>query len=344
MSRMLQALKNLDAKTTPHEEQPPLAVAVPVETAPVAAAPADAASNSPILRALQAHTFSAGSNFERNFDWLQGAVDVQETSSPQWDAVVEVPPLPPPASAVQEAKPTAATAIVEVSNPQEAVIPVTKVRPVLRAEATALERAARKNLSDVERCGPYRQLVDRLRQEFRSLNGSCLLFTGIGISSSADELLIHTAMALAEAGEPILLIDADVARGKLSRALGSEKLPGLAEVVSQRRQWQELLQGTATERLFLLPAGQLGLANPAAAADETAKLLEQAEREFGIVLIDGGGAGDLLALTLGRLCDATYFVVRLGATDAIEAREALRRYRSLGARVLGCIATNVQTA
>ena len=154
-------------------------------------------------------------------------------------------------------------------------------------------------------------------------------------------MLAHAAFALAEAGDEILLVDADFARGGLSKGLGNAHSPGLAEIVSQRREWREMLVATATEHLYLLPAGQLGLANPAAAADELAKLLEQAERQFRIVLVDGGATGDLISQALARLCDATYFVIRLGSTDAPEAQSALERYRSLGARVLGCVATNV---
>jgi Mrp family chromosome partitioning ATPase len=216
--------------------------------------------------------------------------------------------------------------------------------PTARREATALERAVRKNLSDAARAAPYRQLAERLAREIRPGNGNCLLFTGVGTQSTADEMLAHVAAALAEAQDDVLLVDADFARSGLSKGLGCGQAMGLAEVVSQRHDWRELLVATASEHLYLLPAGQLGLSNPAAAADELAKLLEQAERQFHSVLVDGGAAGDLISQALARLCDATYFVIRLGSTDAPEAQSALERYRSLGARVLGCVATNVGQA
>lgn len=213
--------------------------------------------------------------------------------------------------------------------------------PTARREATALERAVRKNLSDAVRAAPYRQLAERLARELRPGSGNCLLFTGVGAHSTADEMLAHVAAALAEAREDVLLVDADFARGGLSKSLGCGQVPGLAEVVSQQRDWRELLVATASEHLYLLPAGQLGLANPALAADELARMLEQSERQFRAVLVDGGATGDLISQALARLCDATYFVIRLGSTDAPEAQSALERYRSLGARVLGCVATNV---
>ena len=37
--------------------------------------------------------------------------------------------------------------------------------------------------------------------------------------------------------------------------------------------------------------------------------------------------------------DATYFVVRLGATEARAAQGALKAFRGSGARVMGCVAT-----
>jgi Mrp family chromosome partitioning ATPase len=62
------------------------------------------------------------------------------------------------------------------------------------------------------------------------------------------------------------------------------------------------------------------------------------ESEFPLVLFDGGQSNGPLLLPLARACDATYFVIRLGTTDAKEAQLALKNYRSAGARVMGCVA------
>jgi len=57
------------------------------------------------------------------------------------------------------------------------------------------------------------------------------------------------------------------------------------------------------------------------------------------VLIDGGRTPDRGVSALAPLADATYFVVQLGAVETFAAQAALRELRSLGARVLGSIAT-----
>ncbi len=69
-------------------------------------------------------------------------------------------------------------------------------------------------------------------------------------------------------------------------------------------------------------------------------MLQTLESEYRLVLIDGGRTSELAAATLARLSDATYFVIRLGQTEASLAQAAVRDFRAAGARVLGCIATS----
>jgi Mrp family chromosome partitioning ATPase len=101
-----------------------------------------------------------------------------------------------------------------------------------------------------------------------------------------------------------------------------------------------LLRPTAFEFLSVLPFGQARLADPAAAANRFAAILQSLEESHRLVLIDGGRSSELAAATLARLADATYFVIRLGETEAAQAQAALRDFRAAGARVLGCIATS----
>jgi Mrp family chromosome partitioning ATPase len=86
--------------------------------------------------------------------------------------------------------------------------------------------------------------------------------------------------------------------------------------------------------------GLARLGDPAAAANRLAAVVQTLEASYRLVLIDGGRSSELAAATLARLSDATYFVVRLGQTEAALAQAAVRDFRAAGARVLGCIATS----
>jgi Mrp family chromosome partitioning ATPase len=203
--------------------------------------------------------------------------------------------------------------------------------------ATLFESRIRETLLHPARSRPFAELVQRLRQDFRGSRDRSLLFTGIGPASRGDEMLAHVAALLAEEGERVLLVDADFERAGLSGSFGAGKQGGLHNALAAPRTWQDHLVATSFENLMLLPVGH---SSPIAATsgESLAGFIPKLEAEYPLVLIDGGQSSSSLLLPLARACAATYFVIRLGATDAKEAQGALKTFRAAGARVMGCVA------
>jgi hypothetical protein len=204
---------------------------------------------------------------------------------------------------------------------------------------TRLEQRVLDNLSHPSLALPYRELAERLQQDLRLLTGRCLLFTGIGPASHADDVLPHLASLLAEEDAEVLLVDADSTRAAMTVGLGALKETGLGELPDRGGCSQELVLPTLLPNVSLLPAGRKPLPDSIGVVDQVAQLLAQLEERYSLVLIDGGAHTGALVPALARLCDATYFVVRLGATDVRAATTALQTFRANGARILGCVAT-----
>ncbi|MFN0019899.1 MAG: hypothetical protein ACKVP0_16705 [Pirellulaceae bacterium] len=202
---------------------------------------------------------------------------------------------------------------------------------------TLFEHRIRESLLHPARSRPFAELVERLRQDFRGNKERSLLFTGIGLASRGDEMLAHVAALFAEQGEKVLLVDADFERTGLSAGFGAGTLGGLQNAIAAPRNWRDHLLTTSFPNLAFLPAGR-GNVTVAGAADTLASLIPRLESEFPLVLIDGGQSSGSILTPLARSCDATYFVIRLGATDAKEAQGALKSFRAAGARVMGCVA------
>ena len=207
-------------------------------------------------------------------------------------------------------------------------------------QATLLERAIRRTLAETERSEPFRQLADRFLADLDQVAGRSILIAGVGPASETHDLILSTAAVLAEAGQPILVIDGDAARHALTKQLELGGGTGLAELARGQEPDADPICLTAIENLSILPMGKVRLPEPGSVANRLAALVQSLEQEFRLVLIDGGRASDRAAAGLARLCDATYFVVRLGETDARQAQSALRDFRAAGARLLGCIATS----
>jgi Mrp family chromosome partitioning ATPase len=203
-----------------------------------------------------------------------------------------------------------------------------------------LERAVRRTLAEPQRGEPFRQLADRLKSDLDQVSGRSILITGVGPASETHEVILQAAAVLAEAGEPILVIDGDAARHPLTDQLELRDGTGLAELAQGEEPDSDPIRPTSFDNLSVLPMGQVRLPDPEAVANRLAAIVQSLEESYRLVIIDGGRTGGPAAPALARLCDATYFVVRLGETEAYQAQSALRDFRGAGARLLGCIATS----
>ncbi|HJY78357.1 MAG TPA: CpsD/CapB family tyrosine-protein kinase [Burkholderiales bacterium] len=96
------------------------------------------------------------------------------------------------------------------------------------------------------------QLLQRLRDSGRRALGVSSPRSGEGKTTVALNLAVHTAL---EADWTVLLVDADLRRPGLCRALGLGPLPGLAQFLAGEAPLEELLVYPGFGRCVLLPAG-----------------------------------------------------------------------------------------
>lgn len=378
MSRLIKALKNLETRAAevappvPKTAEPPDASQTEapqaVATAPVAAesvssppnhppgrvrprrieqSPVELFAGKPILESLTAEPQPpAACESERASPTRTAAAGQAQQYRLAPAVVVNQAALDAGAELVQEM----ASSSWDVANQvhSSAFVVDSFIRPAPRQEAqrvqaapaktpTLFEHRIRETLAQAPRSRPFAELVERLRQDFRCSEGKSLLFTGIGLASRGDEMLAHVAALFAEQGEKVLLVDADLERGGLTAGLGAGTLGGLRNAITSAASWQDYLLATSFPQLTFLPTGR-GNLNVDVAADRLSDLIPQLEQEFPLVLVDGGQSSGAIAGSLARSCEATYLVIRLGATDAKEAQAALRNFRSVGARVMGCVA------
>jgi capsular exopolysaccharide synthesis family protein len=154
-----------------------------------------------------------------------------------------------------------------------------------------------------------------------------------GKSSTATNL----ALVFAEAGQRVLLIDADLRRPKVAEYLGVEGAVGLTNLLAGQAQPADVIQRW-NSGLWVLPSGFLP-PNPSEllASQHMADLLHECRERFDIVVID---SPPLLPVTdgavLAKVADGALLVVRAGKTSGPEIAGALRALDTVNARLLGC--------
>lgn len=157
---------------------------------------------------------------------------------------------------------------------------------------------------------------------------------------------VNLALVLAEGGERVVLIEADLRRPKVSEYLRLEQSVGLTTVLVGRVELKDALQPTSHPNLTVLASGATP-PNPAELLKSKAMsgLLQELREEFDIVLID---SPPLLPVTDGALIaaqvDGALLVVRHGKTTVDQVGAAQDRLESVGAHTAGVILSMVKSS
>jgi capsular exopolysaccharide synthesis family protein len=154
---------------------------------------------------------------------------------------------------------------------------------------------------------------------------------------------VNFAITLANAGNRVLLIDADLRRGTVASYFGVPSSPGLSEVLSGTEAWSNVLCGTSHKTLLVIPAGK-AVTNPGELllSKGIKRLIEEVRPDFDYVIFDSPpviGMDD--AASLASNCDGLVFVYRVGITSLKLAKLAVNTVRQRGGKILGLILNGV---
>jgi tyrosine-protein kinase Etk/Wzc len=150
------------------------------------------------------------------------------------------------------------------------------------------------------------------------------------------------AFVLAQSGARVLLIDADLRKGKLHRHLGlEERKSGLSEVLAGQIEWRKALQ--LVHGFDLLTTGALP-PNPAELLmnPRLETLLKEASEAYDFVLVD---TPPVLAVTdamiIGAYAGAVVMTLKAGVHTLVEIRVSLQRLESAGIKPKGIVFNDI---
>ncbi|OMG63479.1 tyrosine-protein kinase [Stutzerimonas balearica] len=163
---------------------------------------------------------------------------------------------------------------------------------------------------------------------------------GVGKSFVSANL----ACVVAQAGQRVLLIDADMRRGFLHRAFGLEPTRGLSEALASGLALSQVVSQTEQPNLHLLGCG-FAAPNPSELLmhQNFARLLKEAEAFYDLIIVD---TPPVLAVTdavlVAQLAGTTLLVTRFGLSTAAQIEAAKRRLSQNGVLVKGAILNGVK--
>lgn len=229
---------------------------------------------------------------------------------------------------------------VRVAADVEAAVPVPVLGQIPLDPDTGEHPLAMSTAPHGLRAEAYRSLRTNVRFFF-SGNQGVFVVTSSGPGEGKSTTAANLALAFADAGQRVALLDGDLRLPRVAEYFGIEGGIGLSDVLAGRVQLNDVIQRWGRSALFVLPAGTVP-PNPAELLGSSAMegLIETLTEAFDVVIID---APPLLLVTdaavIARVTTGALLIAAAGSSQANRLADAAKSIESVGARVLGTVLT-----
>jgi capsular exopolysaccharide synthesis family protein len=194
----------------------------------------------------------------------------------------------------------------------------------------------------------YRLLATKLQSGLQDEQRKSVLFTSARPEEGNTTVSTYTAMAMAQAGMRVLLLDANLNRPDLHKLFNLPMSPGLYNFISQNgarptkpipEAARDTIQASPIPRLSVLTAGiRMNDPSELLASAETREFLRFLETQFDVVVIDGASmqtsAGSAV---IAPVVDGVVVVAAEGQASSRSVEESVRELTSLGAHTIGLV-------
>jgi tyrosine-protein kinase Etk/Wzc len=156
---------------------------------------------------------------------------------------------------------------------------------------------------------------------------------------------VNFALTLANAGNRVLLVDADLRRGSTHTFFNHQREPGLTEALEEELDWRDVVRSFDTNKqpLGIIHSGRLP-DNPGELLISPAckRLIEEVRNEYDNVIFDSPPLTSIDdTFSLVSLANGVVFVVKAGQTSMRFAKNALAAVRQRGANVFGSVVNGI---
>lgn len=202
---------------------------------------------------------------------------------------------------------------------------------------------------------PIAEIFRTLRTNIQFMNSQKSLRTILITSTMPGEgktwVSSNLAITFAQAGKRVLLIDADLRKGRLHKVFQLEAIPGLSNYLSGmdendgklKNDILKYVRRTEVNNLFVITAGNFP-PNPSEllASETTTNMIENLKKTFDIIILDGTPC--LLvtdSVILSRMVDSTIIVASHKTTKKDDLAKVKKSIENVGGKIAGVVLNKV---
>jgi capsular exopolysaccharide synthesis family protein len=192
----------------------------------------------------------------------------------------------------------------------------------------------------------FRSLRTSIFMLGRQENRRTLLFTSAIPGEGKTFCSVNYAMCLAQAGQKTVLIDADLRRPAVERAMTGQRTEshGVTDFLTGQKGLQDIIRPGPHENMFYIPAGTTA-PNPAEllAQGGFAALLEEVLRKCDRIVVDSAPVHAVSdTLLLAPLLQTVILVIRAGRTPWKASARAIEAIQKSGVSVSGLVLNGIR--
>ena len=249
-------------------------------------------------------------------------------------------------------------------------LPALAVIPVITSSNSILRGARRKGLPQAEPsalgpAGPPSETMQRARlmefdgrspvsEAYRALRTALLLsaagnppktilVTSVRMAEGKTTTATNTAIALAQLGASVLLLDCDLRKPSVHEVYGVARNTGLSTCLVRDVDISDVTLDLPSENLRMVAAGPIP-PNPAEllSSERMKSLLGQLSCRYDHIVIDSPPLGSVTdAMILSTMVDGVLLVVHGGKNSRHAVQRACYELSAVGARIFGIVLNNV---
>lgn len=205
---------------------------------------------------------------------------------------------------------------------------------------------------------PVAEVFRALRTNLQFMNRfgktQTILLTSTVQAEGKSWVSANLATAFAQTGRKVVIVDADMRKPRQHKIFSVKMCPGLSNYLSEinelgRREkfeYTDCIQKTEVENLYLLPSGNIP-PNPSELllTEKIEELMKELSNEFEVVIFDGAPCLLVTDSTIiSRLVDSTVLVVSQKYTKTDDLKEAKKRIKSVGGKLVGVVLNRVEVS
>ncbi len=187
----------------------------------------------------------------------------------------------------------------------------------------------------------YRLVRTNLQAIARDTGTQIILVTSPEPADGKTISSVNLAISMAQNGNRTLLIDCDLRKASVAKALGVNRSPGMGEMLTDGDIPDDGFKSFKTDidDLYCIPAGQVKSPPPELlGSEDMVEILARARENFDVVIVD---SPPVLAVTdavvLAPLCDFAVVVVAANKTSPRGVKTTITTLRNLGVSIAGVV-------